>query len=139
MKTVSRIFLTLAMVMFFAGMGMSQVASTATPEKKTTKSAVNAPGKFVDANKNGICDKHETKGACTQQNSCKGKNGQGACDHSGKNCKDKGNGCGSGNGNGNCCSKGQQGKGCESSCGNGPQHRNGCSTQTSTPAPQPNK
>jgi hypothetical protein len=49
------------MVMFIAGMGMSQIASTTTPEKKDTKAAVSAQGKFVDSNKNGICDNHESK------------------------------------------------------------------------------
>ncbi|MEI6433631.1 MAG: hypothetical protein WCP32_02220 [Bacteroidota bacterium] len=132
MKTVSRIILTLAMAMLIAGMGMSQVASNTTP-KKATKSTVEAPGKFVDANKNGICDKHESKGACSQGTSCKGKTGEGSCDHNSKNCKDKGTSCGSGTGNGACCGKGQQsGNG----CGKG---ASGCSNRTTTPAPQPTK
>jgi len=130
MKTVSRIFLTLAMVMFFAGMGMSQVASTATPEKKTTKSAVNAPGKFVDANKNGVCDNQETKGNISHGKNFADKNGDGVCDNHGKN----------GKGNGNFCGKGQQcGKGCGTGCGKGYHNRYGCAPQNSTPAPQPNK
>ncbi|MCX6276595.1 MAG: hypothetical protein NT004_00690 [Bacteroidetes bacterium] len=137
MKTVSKIILTLAMALLIAGMGMSQVASNTTLPKKATKSTVEAPGKFVDANKNGICDKHESKGTCSQATSCKGKTGEGVCDHNSKNCKDKGTGCGSGTGNGNCCGKGEKsGNGCGTGCGKG---MSGCSARTGTPAPQPTK
>ena len=134
MKTVSRMFLTLAMVMFFAGMGMSQIASTTTPEKKDTKASVATQGKFVDANKNGICDNHESKGNCANAGSCKGKNSTGECNHSGKNCKAEGKGCGQGTGSGNCCGKGPQ---TGSGCGHGQQH--GCSGQNKSTAPNPNK
>jgi hypothetical protein len=133
MKTVSRMFLTLAMVMFIAGMGMSQIASTTTPEKKDTKAAVSAQGKFVDSNKNGICDNHESKTNCAGTTNCKGKNSAGACDHSGKGCKPEGKSCGQGTGGGNCCGKGQQSG---TGCGNGPQHKNSCSGQEKSSTPK---
>jgi hypothetical protein len=114
------------MVVFFAGMGMSQIASTTTPGKKDAKAAVNAQGKIIDTNKNGICDNFEAKKAGAPGKNFTDKNGDGKCDNQGKGGKGNGICCGSGNGNGNCCGKGQQGNG---GCGNGHQHRNGgCST-----------
>lgn len=134
MKTASRIFLTFSILVFFAGMSFAQVASTTVPAKTSAKSATAAPGKFVDTNKNGICDNHEGKGAGAQGKNFVDKNGDGKCDNCGANCQGKGagncgpkgQGCGKGQGKGNCS-------------GQGHQYRNGCSSQGSKPATQPNK
>lgn len=136
MKTVSRILLSLAMVVFFACMGMSQIASTTTPEKKDAKAAVNAQSKIVDANKNGVCDNFEAKKAGAPGKNFTDKNGDGKCDTQGNNGKCNGNCCGTGTGNGNCSGKGQQGKG---GCGNGHQHRNGGCSTTPASTTQPTK
>ncbi len=137
MKTASRLFLTFSLLAFFGSMAFSQVASTAVPAKTPTKSSTVAPGKFVDNNKNGVCDNHEGKGANGQAKNFVDKNGDGKCDNCGAsvpckgsgNCGSKGQGCGTGKG---------QGKG--NGCGQGHQYRNGCSNQGSTPpASQPKK
>lgn len=126
MKTASRILLTFSILVFFTGMTFSQVASTTTPAKTSTKSATAAPGKFVDTNKNGICDNHEGKLTGAQGKNFVDKNGDGKCDNCGTagkgancgtagkckeaaNCGPKGQGCGTacgkGQGKGNCCGK----------------------------------
>ena len=145
MKTASRIFLTFSLLAFFAGMTFGQMASTTSPAKTSTKAATAAPGKFVDTNNNGICDKHEAKGANCQGKTFVDKNGDGKCDNCGSTGKcngtgcgqgqKQGNGCGKGQGNGNCCGNGQ-GKG--NGCSQG-QSRHGCSNQGNTPAAEPKK
>jgi len=133
MKTASRIMLTFILLVFFTGISFSQVATNATPA--STKSVVATPGKFVDANKNGICDNHEAKGSGAQGKNFIDANGDGKCDNCGTKCKGTMN-CGpKGNGCANSCSKGK-GKG--NCCGGGQQHRYGCSSQAA-PAADPKK
>jgi len=84
--------------------------------EKTEKSTVKAEqtqctkGNFVDKDKNGICDNHETKMKTGKGVNFVDKNGDGVCDNRGNkanvNCK------GQGKGQGNCC-------------GNQHRHRNG--------------
>ena len=133
MKTASGIFLTLALVLFLAGTTFSQETSTA---KTTTKQTTAAPGKFVDTNKNGVCDNHEAKGAGAQGKNFVDKNGDGKCDNCGTTGNCKGTGYGNGPKNGAGCGKGQ-GKG--NCCGQGRKHRGGCSGQGKTPATEPVK
>jgi len=133
MKTASRIFLSLALVLFLAGTTFSQESSTA---KTTTKQTTAAPGKFVDTNKNGVCDNHEAKGVGTPGKNFTDKNGDGKCDNVGKSGTEKGVGCGYGPRNGAGGGKGQ-GKG--NCCGGGHQYHGGCSNQGSAPATQPKK
>lgn len=144
MKTASRILLSLGLVVFLTGTVFSQGASTSVPAKTQTDQTAAAPGKFVDANANGICDHHETKAACGQGKKFVDKNGDGKCDNcvSTGNCKGSGcgkgqkQGCGKGQGKGNCCGAGQgQGNG----CGQGRQHQGGCKMQGSTTTPQSTK
>lgn len=136
MKTASRILMTFSILVFFAGMTFSQVASTAIPAKTSTKSTTTAPGKFVDTNKDGTCDKHEAKG-CAQGKNFVDKNGDGKCDNCGGTGKCNGTGCGKGQGKGNCCGQGQNnGNG----CGQGQKQGNGCTKPCgNAPATQPNK
>ena len=128
--------------MAFMSFIISQVYSQNAPANKTQKDAkasqtMNspAPGKFVDNNKDGICDNHQAKmkngnGKCTN---FVDKNGDGICDNK-ATCQGKGNpnGCGMG-----CGQKGQ-GKGNCGGGGCGQQHRNGCGHQV-TPAHEPQK
>ncbi len=136
MKTASRIFLTLGLVLFLAGATFSQAASIASTAKSDTKQTTAAPGKFVDTNKNGVCDNHEAKGGGTQGKNFKDKNGDGKCDNGGSNGKCTGTGCGKGQGKGNCCGQGQ---GNGNGCGQGHQPKNGCSGQGSGATTQPKK
>ena len=127
MKTASRILMTFAILVFFTGMTFSQVASTATPAKASTKSTTTAPAKVVDTNKDGTYDKNDSKGTCAQGKNFVDKNGDGKCDNCGGTGKCNGTGCGKGQGKSNCCGQGQkQGSGCTKPCGN-------------TPATQPKK
>ena len=136
MKTLKRITVLMAIMSFITFQGFSQNTSTTKAQKDspTTQTATNPiPGKFVDNNKDGVCDNHQAKmknGKCTN---FVDKNGDGICDNRQNAGQGKGNctGCGmgcqqrSGQGNGNGCGNG---------CGN--QHRHGRGNQN-TPAAEP--
>ncbi len=128
----------MAIMSFIAFQGFSQNASTTSSKKdlqnaKTTTTTV--PGKFVDNNKDGICDNYQTR----MKNGCGAnfvdKNGDGICDNRENAGQGKGNpnGCGmgcqhrNGPGNGNCCGN-----------GSGNQHRHGRGNQN-TPGAEPQK
>ena len=147
MKTLKRITVLLAIASFFAIQGYSQNAP-APAEKKNAQDQQTttnvAPGKFVDNNKDGVCDNHEAKvksGKCTTFTD---KNGDGVCDNCKADCKAKCNadckakckakgdskGCGMG-----CQNHGQgKGNGCGSECKN----KSSCSKQNA-PATEPVK
>jgi hypothetical protein len=137
MKTASRILMTLIVLVFFTGISFAQDASVAKAAKASGQTVTTAPGKFVDTNKNGVCDNHEAKGASGQGKNFVDKNGDGKCDNNGSLCKGKGQG--------NCCGKGQgcctgSGKGAgKGACGQGHQYRHGTGQGTGTTNPQPGK
>jgi len=138
MKTASKILMTMGLVVLFAGYTFSQGTSTASPAKDTqkTQTTATAPGKFVDTNKNGICDNHEGRAQTGKGANFVDKNGDGKCDNCGAVCtgNKKGNCCGQGNQHRNGCGQGQ---GKCSGKGQGFQHRHGCSQgSTTTPANQ---
>jgi len=145
MKTVSGILLSFGLVLFLAGTSYSQVATTSNPSKSTTTQATAAPGKFVDANANGICDHHEAKCTQAQGKNFVDKNGDGKCDNCGSAGKCSGSGCGKGNWIGQGCGKSQgkgncgQGQNSGQGCGQGHQHKNGCTMQGTQPATKPEK
>jgi len=101
MKTLSRMLLTFAAVLFLANLTFSQNTAKTQDVQKAKTTVSSTQGKFVDANKNGVCDNFEARG---------------------KSVKGKGNCCGQGHqhrhgkGNGNCCGKGL-GNGNGSGCG----------------------
>jgi hypothetical protein len=127
MKRLSGIILTVALTLFVIGQVSAQ-STTATPagDQETKQNC----GKFVDENKDGVCDNHAAK--CNDGKSANfvDANGDGICDHhaDGTACK----------GNGNCCKQDGQDKQnccngpkhCEGSGkGTGDQHRHGCENQ----------
>lgn len=117
MKNFTKFTLTIALAAFFTGQVLAQTATPAasvnqSADQTTTK--VQAPGKFVDNNNDGVCDNRETK----QNSGTKGRNftdadGDGICDR-----REEGK---RGNGNPNC--RRGQGNGCGK--GMGYQHRHG--------------
>jgi|WetSurMetagenome_2_1015567.scaffolds.fasta_scaffold426511_1 hypothetical protein len=112
MKTMKRITLLMAIMSFFTFQGISQTSSNPATQKGilgTQNTVKTIPGKFVDANKDGICDNRNSVG---QRKA---------------NCTGCGNGYQHryGQGKGNCC-----GYGC------GKQYRHGRSNN-STPVAQP--
>jgi hypothetical protein len=120
MKTASRIVLTFCILVFFASVSFSQVASSPNPAKTSTKSAVAAPVKATDGATASTCGNHNAKGSCAPGKNFVDKNGDGKCDNCGGTgkCKEGGScagkgmdcakGCGKGHGAGNCCaSKGK--------------------------------
>lgn len=125
MKTAFRTFLIFSTLVIFTSMTFAQVASTVTPAKTSSGQATASPGKFVDNNKNGICDNHESGKLCNGKKFVD-KNGDGKCDNCGATGKCKGPCCTEGQKNGNCYGNGQ-GKG--NCCGQGHRHRNGCATR----------
>ncbi len=140
MKTLKRIAVLTAIMLFLISQGYSQNAPVTSTQKdsRDAQTLTNpAPGNFVDTNKDGVCDNHQAK-----MNNGKGanftdKNGDGICDKHQTAGQGKGNskGCGMGKqhhhggGKGNCCGGG-------GGCGN--QHRNSCGNQHGT-APEPQK
>ncbi len=136
MKTLKRTTVLLAIMSFFAFQSFSQNPAASDTKKSTQDqqtTTVATPGKFVDNNKDGVCDNHQAKmksGKCT---TFVDKNGDGVCDNcKSASCKGKGNskGCGMG-----CQNHGKNKGNC---CGKGNQHRNGCGNQN-TPATEPLK
>lgn len=130
MRTLSRILFVTALFAFFTSQGFSQASSSSDLQKKEVTAGV-TPGKFVDNNKNGVCDNFEARGTNGKGANFVDKNGDGKCDNrqNAANCKGKGNCCGKGYGY-----KNNQGKGNGYGCGQGHQHRNGCQNQKATPA-----
>jgi hypothetical protein len=136
MKTLKRITLAMAIMSLI----ISQAYSQKVPDNKTQKDArtsqtmnAPAPGKFVDNNKDGICDNHQAKMSTGKCSNPVAKNGNGNCNQKAV-CQGKGNsgGCGMG-----CGMKGQ-GKGNCGGGGCGQQHRNGCGPKDA-PAQEPQK
>lgn len=120
MKTVKRITVVIAALLFASYQGFSQ--NTTSTQKDAQSSAKVTPGKFIDNNKDGVCDNYQAKVNKGQGANFVDKNGDGICDNRGNAGKGQGNrkGCGmgyqhrNGQGRGNCCGR-----------GNGYQHRHG--------------
>jgi hypothetical protein len=117
MKTLKGITVLMALVSFIAFQGFSQNASTTITQnnlqgQQTTTKVV--PGKFVDNNKDGICDNYQARMKNSHGVNFVDKNGDGICDNRQNAGQGKGNpnGCGmgyqhrQGQGNGNCCEGG---------------------------------
>jgi hypothetical protein len=118
MKTLKRITVLMAIMSFIAFQGFSQNVSTNTQKNsQNTQTAANAvPGKFVDNNKDGVCDNYQTRMKNGRGANYVDKNGDGVCDNF------KAGGQGKGKGNPNCCGMGYQhrhGKGNGNCCGSG--------------------
>lgn len=118
MKNLKGIILTMALAGIFAGQVFAQAATPATPDDQTAKQTttqVQACGKFVDNNNDGICDNREAK-PCKEGKGANfvDANKDGICDHRADgNCSQNNQNCCKGQGN--CCGKGM-----------GKQHRHGC-------------
>jgi len=128
MRTLSGILFLTAFFTFFTGQAFSQTSSSTDSQKKEVTAGV-TQGKFVDNNKNGVCDNFETRHQNGKGANFVDKNGDGKCDNRQSASPCKGNRHNCGKGNGFCC-----GKGNGNGCGQGHQHRYGCQNQNSTPA-----
>jgi len=137
MKTASKTLMICSILVFFAGVAFSQVASTAPAAKADVTKPSATAGTFVDNNHNGICDNHENGVAGSHGKNFVDKNGDGKCDNCGATGKCAGP-CGANcQKHGNCDRKGQAMGNC---CGNGNRHRHGCTVQESkSPETQPKK
>lgn len=114
MKTATRMFMLLLVMFFFTSQAFSQATpATTAKEVKKENTVASTQGKFVDENKNGVCDNYEArhkdgKNCPNYSDCCKGKTNTGCCGKSNLNCQGtckgqaKGN-CGNGQGNGNGC------------------------------------
>ena len=104
MKTVKRLTVLLAVLLFASYQGFSQ--NTTSTQKDAQPQAKVTPGKFVDANKDGVCDNYQAKVNTGRGANFVDKNGDGICDNRGNAGKGQGNrnGCGIGyqRGHGNC-------------------------------------
>ncbi|MCX6245645.1 MAG: hypothetical protein NTU98_13205 [Bacteroidetes bacterium] len=138
MKTLQRISVLVTVMSFVGFQGFSQNASGSDVIQNSpgSQTATNfTPGKFVDNNKDGICDNYQGSVKSGQGRNFVDKNGDGTCDNRQNAGKKKGNPncCGMGHqhrhgqGNGNCCGRGY-----------GYQHRHGNWNQNN-PASDPQK
>jgi hypothetical protein len=138
MKTLKRITVLMVIMSFIVYQGFSQNVSTTNTQKnlqnqQTTTKVV--PGKFVDNNKDGVCDNHQARMKNGPGANFVDKNGDGICDNRLNAGQGKGNpNCGGmgyqhrhGQGKGNCCGG-----------GNGYQNRYSQGNQNSS-APEPEK
>ena len=126
MKRLSEIILTLALMLFVIGQVSAQNPATPSADNQETKQNC---GKFVDNNKDGVCDNQAAKGNDNKGANFVDANGDGICDHhaDGSACK----------GNGNCCK--QEGQNMQNCCkgpnhcgqekGSGQQHQHNCKSQ----------
>jgi len=108
LKTMKKVFLLFVAIIGFAAISNNLLAQTNTKAEKavvTTEQSVTTPGNFLDKDKNGVCDKYESKSKTGKGANFVDKNGDGVCDkHLQKGNKNaKCNGTGKGNGKGNCC------------------------------------
>jgi len=113
MKKLTVFILTTALAVMFASQTMAQDAGKQNAD--TEKAAqTQTYGKFVDNNKDGVCDNFQARGQEGRGARFVDANGDGVCDHRADGTCGK---CGTG-----CC-KGRQGN-----CGKGMghQHRHGC-------------
>lgn len=115
----------MAFMSFLATQGFSQNTPVSDARKdsqnpQSTTSAVQ--GKFVDNNKDGICDNYQTRVKNGRSSNFVDKNGDGICDNRQKvgNAKSSSNNRGMG-----CQNRGGQGQGNGCGNGNGCQHRHG--------------
>jgi hypothetical protein len=130
MKTMTKIAMLVVMMSFLAFQVHSQNAASGgnAPKAPTT---VNPQCKYVDNNKDGICDNCQGKikdGKCAN---CVDKNGDGICDNNGK-CK------GAGAGNGKDCKTMGAKAGCNAG-GAKCMHRCGNASTTAAPQSAPKK
>ena len=114
----------MAMIIFVAFQGISQSAPVSPIDKNqkaTQKMQTNAPGNFVDNNKDGVCDNYQERMKNGHGANFVDKNGDGVCDNRQGAGQGKGNPNGygmgyqhrHGQGKGNCCGSG---------CGNQNRH-----------------
>jgi hypothetical protein len=129
MKKLRRTAMLAVVMMFIVSLAYSENDPQTSVQKNGKNATVATPGKFVDNNKDGVCDNHQAKMASGKCTAYVDKDGDGKCD----NCKGTGTCKGTGNckGSSNCCGagaqKGQgQGKGNCGGGGCGKQYRNGC-------------
>jgi hypothetical protein len=121
MKKLSGLILTALFLAFFSGQALAQSATTTKDDQTIKQPTANQNcGKFVDNDKNGVCDNYEARGKDGKGANFVDANGDGVCDHN-PDCKGK---C---NGQAGCC-KGQQNCG-QKKAEQGCQHRHSCSGQ----------
>ncbi|MEI7500954.1 MAG: hypothetical protein WCK84_10960 [Bacteroidota bacterium] len=98
MKTISKTLVTAFFITFIASTIYAQnnanVKDSTTPSLTTTTTR----GKFVDNNKDGVCDNFEARGQSGRDANFVDKNGDGVCDNRGTMGKGNGRGNGSGQG-----------------------------------------
>jgi len=139
---MKKLIVVTGMIIGIAFLSAPVSAQTDQSPGKTTKtqnsqSSQNPAGKFVDKDKDGVCDNFQNRG---KQGNCAkfvDENGDGVCD----NCKGNRN-CGQRN----CCGKGMQKSNCPgmnpgNCCGKGTghKHRHGFRNCQQTAHPQPEK
>ncbi|MCK9422479.1 MAG: hypothetical protein M0Q38_07765 [Bacteroidales bacterium] len=119
MKALKRITVLLAVMLPMTYQGFSQNGSSNTIQKNSLKTQISTefiPGKFIDTNKDGVCDNYQARMNQSRGANFVDKNGDGICDNrpgvAQGRCNP--NGCGMGyqhrhgRGQGNCCIDGNK-------------------------------
>ena len=100
MNTIAKIAMTAFMIAIATGGASAQNNTPLKDSKTTPQTTTTTRGKFVDNNKNGVCDNFEARGQSERGANFVDKNGDGICDNRGT--------MGQGNGRGNGCGHGYQ-------------------------------
>ena len=101
MKTLKRITVLMAIMSFIWLQSFAQNVSASSEKQNLQGSQTSTnltPGKFVDNNKDGVCDNYQARVKNSQGRNFVDKNGDGICDNR--------QNAGKGQGNGNCCGNG---------------------------------
>lgn len=114
MKPIQKIAVLSALLMFLSYQGYSQNSTASSKEGKTAQAEKMTAGKFVDNDKDGVCDNYQARNKSGRGQNFIDKNGDGVCDNkpNAGNGRGNRNGCGYGNqhrhgqGHGNCCGRG---------------------------------
>jgi hypothetical protein len=117
MKKLKRITVSIAIISFIATQGFSQNLPAKDDQKNSKEFQTTdktSSGKFVDNNKDGVCDNYRVRVKNGQGKNFVDKNGDGVCDNRQNAGQKRGNpnGCGMGyqhrhgQGKGNCCGNG---------------------------------
>ena len=94
MKTLKRITVSIAIMSFIALQGFTQDVSTTKTQKNSGdlhSTAKATPGKFVDNNKDGVCDNYQARMKNDHGANFVDKNGDGICDNRQNAGQGKGN------------------------------------------------
>lgn len=120
MKAALKLLSVLTFLVFIAPTVFAQSKAPVNASTSNTSTEANSPGKFVDQNKNGVCDNFESLNKVERGRNFIDKNSDGICDNQSQTVRGnkRGRGCGQGfqHRRGNGSPKGNCGGFCQGYC-----------------------